>query len=132
MGADIIEKVEFISNPVIKGREDRYQTVTINIPRIIESWRKSLFSFEWMLPDGRIKSRDELPEKEQPKRDEIEARIAAGQHLEIPVLGIGLLENVEIGTGRAILLTLAARGLEAMPAHIPVSHREEFEDFIQS
>lgn len=122
--------VKFSDNPVIKGREKNYAEVTVSIPKILESWRASLFSFEWMLPDGRIKDVAALPEKEQPKRQAVEDAIAAGKTLEKPVLGIGLLENVEIGTGRATLLTLAAHGLKTMPVHIPVSHRDEFKPFI--
>ncbi|MBU0823823.1 MAG: hypothetical protein KKB78_05250, partial [Alphaproteobacteria bacterium] len=100
-------------------REKNYATVTVSIPKVMESWRASLFSFEWMLPDGRIKSRDELSANEQPKRDAVEALIKAGKAVEKPVLGIGLLENVEIGTGRATLLTLAAHGIKTMPVHVP-------------
>lgn len=122
--------ITFVPNPTIAGRAGHYKTVTVSIPKIIESWRASLFAFEWMLPDGRIKTRDELSANEQPKRDAVEAQIAKGAALETPVLGIGLLENVEIGTGRAVVLTLAAHGVATMPAHIPASHEDEFAPFI--
>lgn len=122
--------LSFIDNPVIKGREQNYREITVSVPRIVESWRASLFAFEWMLPDGRIKDRDELPENEKPKRDAVEALIGKGKPLEKPVLGIGLLENVEIGTGRATLLTAAAHGVKAMPVHVPASHADEFAPFI--
>jgi hypothetical protein len=127
---ETLHKLAFIDNPVIKGREKNYAEVTVSIPKIVQSWRESLFSYEWMMPDGRIKARDELPEGERPKRDAVEAAINEGRTLEKPVLGIGLLENVEIGTGRAIVLTLAAHGVKTMPVHIPASHADEFKPFI--
>lgn len=122
--------LSFIDNPALRGREDKYKEVTLSIPKIIESWRASLFSYEWMHPDGRIKSRDELPEREQPKRDAAEKALAAGDALEKPVLGIGMLENVEIGAGRALLLTMAAHGHKTIKAHIPLSHEDEFTAFL--
>lgn len=123
-------EIAFIDNPVIGTRRDRYADVTVDAARILKSWRESLYSFEWMLPDGRIKSRDELPPPERPGRDAVEALIRKGGPLEKPVLGIGLLENVEIGSGRATFLTLAAAGMETIPVHIPLSNREEFEPFL--
>lgn len=123
------KQIHFTANPVIAGRESHYETITVALPKIIESWRASLFSYEWMLPDGRIKTRDELPPAEQPKRDAVEAQIAAGAALEIPVLGIGMMDNVEIGTGRAIVLTLAAHGVQTIQAHIPAAHAAEFAPF---
>lgn len=127
---DAIKIPDFIANPVTAGREDRYETVMIDVPKVLKSWQMSLFSYEWMLPDGRIKDVGELPEKEQPKRAEIEDKISSGTPLEMPILGIGLMDNIEIGSGRATFLTLAAHGVRAMPVHIPKSNQSEFKAFI--
>ena len=120
---------KFIDNPVISGRNDRYTTITINVPAVLESWRISLFSYEWLLPDGRIRSIAELPAQEQPKRQEVEDKLKSGKPIEKPVLGIGLMDNVEIGSGRAIFLTLAAHGCTSIPVHIPNSNTKEFDPF---
>lgn len=120
---------DFIDNPVIKGREDRYVTITINVGAVLESWRLSLFSYEWVGADGRIKDIAELPAAEQPKRRDVEASLSAGKILEKPILGIGLLDNVEIGSGRATFLTLAAHGCAVLPVHIPKSNLKEFDPF---
>lgn len=122
--------LDFIDNPAIKARREHYLDVTVDSEKVLKSWRQSLYAFEWMLPDGRIKSRDELPASEQPKRDEAEKQIHEGQKLIRPVLGIGLLENVEIGAGRALFLTLAAAGIKAIPVHIPKSNQDEFAAFL--
>lgn len=120
---------KFVDNPVIAARADRYTTITINVGAVLESWRISLFSYEWLYPDGRIKALKELPQHEQPKRKDIESRLSAGDPLEKPVLGIGLMDNIEIGAGRATFLTLAAHGCETIPVHIPVSNSTEFAPF---
>lgn len=122
--------IAFIDNPVIRGREKQYAEIVIDCRKILESWRASLFSYEWLLPDGRIRAAGELSETEQPKRTAVEDRLKKGTPIEKPVLGIGLLENVEIGSGRATFLTLAARGLKTMPVHVPKSNLDEFNPFL--
>jgi hypothetical protein len=40
------------------------------------------------------------------------------------------MENVEIGAGRAVFLTLAALGAKKLPVHIPKTHEDEFSPFL--
>jgi hypothetical protein len=122
--------LRFTDSTAIKGREDRYMTVRVNVSGVLKNWRSSLFSFEWLNPDGSIRMLDELPLHERDKRVKIEKALAAGGSLERPVLGIGLLDNVEIGAGRDIFLTLAAKGAQDIEAHIPVSNLKDFKQFI--
>ena len=117
-------------NPSIKGREDRYVRVRVEAAKTIKSWRPSLFSFEWLTPDGAIRGLDDLPLHERDKRLKVEKALQAGQSLACPVLGIGLLDNIEIGAGRDVFLTLAAAGHTAIEVHIPVSSKKEFQDFV--
>lgn len=121
---------DFITNPVIQGREDHYATIQIKVDAVLESWRMSLFSYEWILPDGRIRDTNELSENERTKRAAIESSLKRQDQLEMPILGIGLLENVEIGSGRALFLTLAAHGYKTIPVHIPKSNTKEFASFL--
>lgn len=121
---------DFITNPVISGRDDKYTTINIKVEAVLESWRMSLFSYEWILPDGRIRAEGELSESERPKRHAVEENLKSKAPLEMPILGIGLLENVEIGSGRATFLTLAAHGCKTMPVHVPKSNIKEFAPFL--
>ena len=123
-------RVQFATNKAVEGRETQYMDVNVDVAKILESWRMSLFSHEWMLPDGRLKNLKELPASEQMKRQAVELAIANCKALPKPVLGIGLLDNVEIGTGKPEFLTLAALGHERIPVHIPVSNESDFKDFI--
>jgi hypothetical protein len=106
-----------------------YIAVTVDVARVLKSWRESLFSFEWLTPEGDIKSLENLPAHEQPKRQAVEEKLRAGQPLEKPVLGIGIMDNVEIGSGRAEFLTLAAKGVTKIPVHIPKSCESDFKAY---
>ena len=122
--------IEFTDNSVVKAAPDRYVTVTVDTAKVLKSWRESLFAFEWLTPDGALREITDLPTAEQPKRLIVEQLLEKGTAVEKPVLGIGLMDNVEIGAGRAVFLTLAARGEKKIPVHIPKSNRDEFAPFM--
>ncbi len=124
------QDIQFIDNQAVQGRREHYLDVVVDTAKILKSWQSSLYSYEWMHSDGRIKTRDELPESEQPKRDQAEEKLKSNETLEKSVLGIGLMENIEIGSGRAIFLTLAAAGVQSIPVHIPKSNEDEFTPFL--
>lgn len=124
------QTMKFADNPLIADRKDNYLAVTVDSAKIIESWRGSLRAFEWITPEGQIKELSALKTEDQEQRTEIEDKIKSGQTLEKPVLGIGLLENVEIGIGRATFLVAFANGQKEIPAHIPKAHEKDFQPFL--
>lgn len=119
----------FQDNPVARNRPDHYIEITVDTGKIMKSWRSSLFSFEWLLPDGRIKTAGELSEIERPRREAVEQALQNNQPLDKPVLGIGMMDNVEIGSGRATFLTLVDLGLATIPVHIPRGNEADFKKF---
>ncbi len=121
--------LQMTDNPAVKGREDRYRLVRIDTAKTLKSWRQSLFSFEWLASDGSIRTLDDLPMQEHQKRIEIEALLKKGGQIERPVLGIGIMDNIEIGAGRAAFLTLAAQGHKFIEVHIPVASEDDFRPF---
>jgi len=124
--------LQFTDNPSLKGREDRYAVVRVDTAAVLKSWRKSLFSFEWLASGGEIRGIDDLPLHERDKRLKIEKAMKQGEPLGRPVLGIGMLDNVEIGAGRDVFLTLAASGARDIEVHIPVSCQKDFKPFVKA
>jgi len=122
--------IVLIDNPSLKGREDKYETVDINLSAVLQSWKISLFSFEWLLPDGNIRSESQLPEAEQRKYKVVLEAYQNGQELERPILGIGIMDNIEIGSRRDVLLTLYSQGIRNLSVHIPINAREDFTPYL--
>tara|TARA_B100000949_G_C13903250_1_gene293695 strand:+ start:116 stop:505 length:390 start_codon:yes stop_codon:yes gene_type:complete len=122
--------ISFKTNKVVENRRDHYLDVSVKADAILKSWKQSLFSHEWLTKEGMIKDMKELPDNEQEKRQRVEQSLKDGEEISKPVLGIGLLENVEIGTGKAEFLTLAAHGIKTIEVHIPKSDEDDFKDFI--
>lgn len=115
-----------------KAADGQYLEITVNSSKVLESWRVSLFSFEWLDQGGNIKPLEGLPEKEQVKRRAVETALERGEAIAKPVLGIGIQDNVEIGSGRAEFLTLAARGLREIPVYIRKGSEKDFKPFLAS
>jgi hypothetical protein len=124
------QTINFKDSAGATARPDFYIPVTLDVPAVLKSWQLSVFSYEWMSKDGNIKDTNALKETDQKKRNTIEAAIKNGETLEKPVLGIGIQDNVEIGSGKAVLCTLAAHGIQTIPVHIPKSNEEDFKPFI--
>ncbi|MCB1532714.1 MAG: hypothetical protein KDJ35_07580 [Alphaproteobacteria bacterium] len=121
-----VTQIEFIAHQDAA----RYLEITVDVARVLESWRDSIFSFEWLLNDGTIKPERDLPPREKPKRALVEEKLSKNQPLEKPILGIGINDNVEIGVGRAEFLTLAAHGAKTIPVYIPKSNESDFKEFL--
>ncbi len=118
----LIHDIYFISEPDLKNDEKSFITFTVDIQKVIESFFHSVFAYEWMHTEtGSLKSLDELASKQKNERIEIENMIKNGHPIPQPILGIGLMDHIEIGTGKAIIMTLAAHGVKEMPVHIPIS-----------
>lgn len=127
-----IPTTRFMNNPSLKGREDAFILLEVKTAPVIASWQESLFSHEWLSPDGHIKSFKDMSDKVQGRRKQVEALIdQPDQMLERPVLGIGIMDNIEIGSGKDLFLCLAARGMASIPVHIPKSHEADFRIFIR-
>jgi hypothetical protein len=104
--------------------------VVVDVAAVLKSWQLSVFSFEWLDSDGCIKPMEALKEQDQQRRKDAEALIAGGAEVEKPVLGIGIQDNVEIGSGKAAFMVLAAQGATQIPVHIPQSNEKDFKAFI--
>lgn len=125
-----LQSIHFVDHQAKRSDPERFLDVDVSVAAVVKSYRASLFSFEWLDGAGNIKAMAALPEKERPKREAVEAALKNGSALEKPVLGIGLQDNVEIGAGRAVFLTLAAMGMKRIPVHIPKSNQKDFKSFI--
>ncbi len=126
----ITQTIDFTDNKAALANPEMFISIEIDLPAVIKSWQLSVFSYEWLHRDGSIKSLGELSEADQDKRKAVETALDNGDILEKPVLGIGIQDNIEIGSGRATLLTLADMGHKTIPVHIPKSNESDFKDFL--
>ena len=109
---------------------DLYSEITLDTQKVLQSWALSVMSLEWLDQKGHIKPFDDLKPVKQEKRLAIEEALKNGAEIQKPILGIGLYDNVEIGSGRAEFLTLAVHGFDVIPVHVRTSQLEHFQTFL--
>lgn len=126
-----VDVSRFTDNPAVKDRGDKFIKLDVKVGPVIASWRDSIFAYEWLNSEGQIKKNSEMAEKIRLRRETIETQIASNSPLERPVLGIGIMDNIEIGSGKDLFLSLAAMGLTTIPVHIPKSNEKDFRVFIR-
>ena len=124
------ETISFKDSASISAKPEQFAAIEVSTRKALESWKLSMFSFEWLNKDGSIKDLKDLSAKEAQKRLLVEQKLENGEALEKPVLGIGIMDNIEIGAGRDVFLTLAAQGQHTIPVHIPKSAESDFKAFV--
>ena len=120
----------FKDNAAATATPDKFIEITIDCAKVFKSWRGSIYSFEWIDADGNIKNVEQLGDAEGQKRHSIENALEKNAEIEKPVLGFGMLDCIEIGSGRAAFLTLYDKGVTSMPAHISKTAEKDFEKFL--
>lgn len=122
--------VNFTDNPLIAAKASNYDSVVVDTARVLESWRMSLLSHEWLDANGAIRTLPQLKADLQAQHKAVLSAVKAGSTIAKPVLGIGIYENVEIGIGRDVFLTLASLGMPKVPVHIPASMVKDFKPYL--
>ncbi len=125
----LMDRPPFYPHPDLMN-DPAYVIVTIHTARAIQSYRKSLLAYEWIAPDGTLKSMDDLGPSQSAARHRIESQFKSGQALLHPIIGWGLFDCLEIGAGRDVFLTLAALGIQHIPVHAPVQMIDSLRPFI--
>ena len=129
MSTSMSKSIQFIDSKAVQARPEFYMRVELNVAEILKNWQLSVFSYEWMEKDGSLKANADLKESDQSKQNDILETLQKNNSVDIPVLGIGIQDNVEIGSGKAVLCTLATQGIQTIPAHIPKSNESDFQNF---
>jgi len=122
--------IEFIDNKAAQKAPEKFMSVQVDVARVLKSWKTSLFSYEWLDGEGKIKPFQDLDAPQTDKLRAAQSKMTSGEKLEKPILGIGILDNVEIGAGHAEFIIAALQEYKAIPAHIPKSNESDFKDFI--
>ena len=122
--------INLIDNQTIKDRQDKFTLLEVQLDKIIKDWKASLYSFEWLLPDGSVRPPEKLTTEYRHQYNNIEQIYQLNGALERPILGLGMMDNVEIGSRKEVLLTLYNLGVRQMSVHVPKSCLDDFQKFV--
>ena len=97
--------------------------------KAVESWRQSIIAHEWLSKDGAFKGIDALSAPLKTQWEESLARAESGYEIERPILGLGVLDNIEIGTNRSILSVADHLGIGSIEVVVPEGMVKLFKGF---
>ncbi len=121
--------IKLIDNKAVQSNPQKYVSITVILQGVVDSYKGSLFSFEWLDQDGNVRQPKTMDDVQKSKYDSVYTAYKTEMPLERPILGIGMMENIEIGSRRDVLLTLYSVGVETMDVHIPKACLDDFKQF---
>ncbi len=104
---------------------EKFVTMDLETDKLLYLWGGSIVSFEW-LKEGRPKSKENLSDGLRERFEECEKALLNNKEIEQPLLGVGIFNGVEIGTGRATLCVFAAHKVPTIKCSIMKSMEKEF------
>lgn len=113
-------KFKWVSAHNAENQQD-YVVLTLPLDGLIESWRASIVAHEWLY-QGQCRAKDDLKTDDLKQEwQNICDQFESGADIERPLLGIGMLDNIEVGTNRAVVSVAHHLGLSSIEVLAPKS-----------
>lgn len=110
--------IAFHDHEIVQRMPTDYIEITISPDKILRAWRLSLFAHELLNNDGSLKHENQMNGDTLLRYVEISNLIKQGETLPKPVIGIGIMDNLEIGIGREIVAAAAQHHITEIPVHM--------------
>ena len=120
---------KWVSSQAVQDHPNPYTVLVVDLKKIVESWRHSIVAHEW-LDDGEFKKVAYLNFHLRTQWGETMAKIEAGYDIERPIMGLGIHDNIEIGTNRPILSVADHLGWDSIEVVVPESMADLFKEFL--
>lgn len=120
----------FMDHPSVSANPGAYGNGSLDVEKALPSWKQSLIAYKWLDAEGRPKKPDALDDEQRAQRDDILRILAKGDALPKPIIGLGMFDNVEVGSGAGIIATLADIGVKILPVHLRIAQEKGLKKFL--
>ena len=120
----------FIEHPSVSANPSAYGNATLDIEKALPSWKQSLIAYKWLDSEGQPKKPEALADEQRAQRDDILRILAKGDALPTPIIGLGMFDNVEVGSGAGVIATLADMGIKLVPVHLRRAQEKGLKKFL--
>lgn len=120
----------FIDHPSVSANPDAYGNATLDLGRALPSWSQSLVAHKWLETGGVPKKADNLADEQRAQYEDIVRILTKGDAFPRPIVGLGMFDNIEIGSGAGIVATLASMGIPLIPVHIRRAQEKGLRKFL--
>lgn len=117
--------IDFYDHEVVQTVPEDYSELILCPNDIIKAWSLSLFAHEMLAPDGSIKNEKDMSGTTLQRYIEVSEAIKRGEKIAKPVIGIGLMDNIEIGIGREVIVACAKMKMDKIPVYVRNAQAQE-------
>lgn len=122
------QNFKWVSCKGAQDNPDKYVVMQLDLSKLVDSWAMSIVAHEW-LKNGKLKTHKDLQDHLQEEWTTAFEHAQSAKTLVRPILGIGVLDNVEIGTNRAILSVADHLELPSIEVLVPKAMKDLFVTF---
>lgn len=122
------QNFKWVSCKGAQDNPDKYVVMQLDLQKTIESWAMSIVAHEW-LKSGIFKLHADLQDHLQEEWTTMLESVQTTKTFVRPILGIGVLDNVEVGTNRAVLSVAKHLELVSIEVVVPKPMADLFEEF---
>lgn len=122
------QNFKWVSCQSAQDNPNKYEILTLDLTKMIDSWAMSIVAHEW-LTNGSFRPVSDLKKHLQEEWGVALSKIEETQTIERPILGLGILDNIEVGTNRAILSIADHLNLNTIEVLVPKNMTSMFDTF---
>ena len=122
----------FTNHEVVNKSPSDYVEIIVSLAVLVKAWSHSAFAYEMLESGGSIKPDTKMGHDILERYLRAQNALKNGDAVTKPVIGIGIMDNVEIGIGREIAVAAYAIGLDNMPVHVRVQQSKEIEKLLKA
>jgi len=122
---------KFCDHAVVMASPDDYVEMTCNPNDILGAWSLSMFAHELLNKDGSVKLDKDMVEPTLGKYIDAVETLKRGENIAKPVIGIGIMDGVEIGIGREIIAACSILDVDKIPFYVRKAQADEIKQMLR-
>jgi hypothetical protein len=126
-----ILSIAFYDHEVVQNAPHDYVEITLSPQKILSAWTLSMFAHELLNKDGTVKNPDDMNAPTLQKFIEAKTFIKRGEALPKPIIGIGIMDNLEIGIGREIVAAAAHDNIAQIVVNMRKAQSKDIEKLLK-
>ena len=115
----------FYDHEIVQKSPDDYVELRVSPRQILKAWSMSLFAHELLGKDGQVKDKADIKDETLQRYVMAEESMKRGEDLAKPIIGIGIMDGIEIGIGREIVAVADVMGVSDIPIHVRKAQADE-------
>lgn len=113
-----ITNMDFYNHEIINKDPDKYCEILLPPESILSAWSHSLNCYDYLDKAGHIKAEETMDSQSLKKFLSAFDCFKRGEPTAKPVIGIGIMDTVEIGIGAEIIVAATAFKYPLLPVHV--------------